>query len=103
MTFWLRENAGHSKIFAEPFRFTIGRRAYCGSGAGLQIGFGTGKLLARACEAHRASILSKRHPKQRINKGLVGRHLKSASKGTLFPFIASAFQFLFLSAINAVT
>jgi hypothetical protein len=22
----LRENAGHSKIFAAPFRFTIGRR-----------------------------------------------------------------------------
>jgi hypothetical protein len=50
--------------------------------AGLQISFATGGLMARAGEAHPARIPSKRHPKQDINKGLVGRHLMSTSRGT---------------------
>jgi hypothetical protein len=40
--FWLRENAGHGKIFAASFRFTIGTWACSGSVEKLQIGAGTG-------------------------------------------------------------
>ena len=86
-----------------PFRFTIGRRIYSGSVEKLQIGFVTGKLMARASEAHSARILSKRHPKRCMNKGLVGLHLMPTCKETFFPFIAVASGFLFLSEINAVT
>jgi hypothetical protein len=85
MTFWLRENAGHSKIFTALFRFTIGRCACFESVAGLQIGFGTGILMRGAREAQTERILAKMHPERDINKGPIGRHLMSASKGTLFP------------------
>ena len=57
MAFWLRENAGHSKIFAAPFRFTIGRPTHSGSVARLQIGFATGILMAGASEAQQTRIL----------------------------------------------
>jgi hypothetical protein len=69
----------------------------------LQIGFGTGVVMAGAREAQTERILSKRHPKRGINKGLGGLHLMSTSRGTLFSFIAAASEVSFLSEINAVT
>ncbi len=71
MTFWLRENAGHRRIFAVLSRFTIGKLTYSGSVARLQIGFATGRLMATAGEAHPARILSKRHPKRLIRRQVV--------------------------------
>ena len=83
MVFWLRENAAHSKIFAASFRFTIERGTYSRSVEKLQIGFGTGILMARAREDQTERILSKRHPKRLIDKGIAGRYLMSTSIGTL--------------------
>jgi len=68
ITFWLRENAGHGKIFAAPFRFIIGSRTYSGSVGKLQIGFTTGILMGGAREAQTERILSKRHHKHRIKE-----------------------------------
>jgi len=68
MTFWLRENAGHSKTFSPLFRATIGRITYSGSVARLQIGFATGILMGGAREAQIERILSKRQPKRRIKE-----------------------------------
>ena len=81
--FRLRENADHSKIFAAPFRFTIGRHTYSGSVARLQIGFATGILMGGAREAQTERILSKRHPKRGINKGPGERHLMSTCRGIM--------------------
>ena len=66
--FWLRENAGHSNIFAAPFRVTIGRRTCSGSVAGLQIVFATGMLMGGARESQTELILSKRHLKHFIKE-----------------------------------
>jgi hypothetical protein len=72
MRFLLREIAGHSKIFAAPFRFIIGRRigrVVCfGSVEELKIGSITRRSVAGGGGAHRMRILSKRHPKRCIKE-----------------------------------
>ncbi len=73
MTFWLRENAGHSKIFAAPFRFTIERGPYPVSVEKLQIGFGIGVLLVGARAGQTERILSKKHPKHLMRNTLTGQ------------------------------
>jgi hypothetical protein len=52
------------------------------NGEELNIGFVTGRPVAGAGEAQTERILSKRHPKRDINKGLVGRHLMPTCRGT---------------------
>jgi|GEM_PF-5604703 len=85
MTFWLREKAGHSKLFAAPYRFTIGRRTYSGSVEKLQIRFGTGILMPRPSQAHPERILANRHPDHRIKKRLEVGNFVSTCKGDLPP------------------
>src|SRR5208283_5765250 len=84
MTFWLRENAGHSSIIAAPVRFTIGRRTYSGSVAGLQNRFDTRILMGGEREGQTERILLKMDPKPGMNKRVRGDpgQWKSTSKGT---------------------